>query len=190
MKKTLIAGLFGLMAGVSSMAQAADYVVDTKGMHALIEFKVSHLGYSWVVGRFNKFDGNFSYDAAKPEASKISINIDTASLDTNHARRDKHLRSDDFLDVAKYPNSKFVSTSFVPTGDNTAKLTGQFTLHGVTKEVEIDVTKMGEGKDPWGGYRAGFEGTSSFELADFGMKGPGPTSGTVHLYFVVEGIRT
>ena len=114
MKKTMIAGLFGLMAGVSSMANAADYVVDTKGMHALIEFKVSHLGYSWVVGRFNQFDGEFSYDADAPQSSKITINIDTTSVDSNHARRDKHLRSDDFLDVEKFPTAKFVSTAFTP----------------------------------------------------------------------------
>ena len=85
----------------SSSLFAADYKVDIPGMHAAIQFKISHLGTSWMWGRFDKFDGEYTYDAEKPEDSKVSITVDTSSVNTNHADRDKHLRSDDFLDVEK-----------------------------------------------------------------------------------------
>ncbi|WP_352284762.1 YceI family protein, partial [Pseudoalteromonas sp. Q18-MNA-CIBAN-0097] len=75
----------------ATAANAADYVIDTKGGHASVNFKIKHLGYSWLYGRFNTFDGTFSYDAKNPDASKIMVNIDTTSLDSNHAERDKHL---------------------------------------------------------------------------------------------------
>ena len=99
-KNTLIAGSVLL---ASSPLYAADYVIDTKGAHAAIEFRMSHLGYSWLTGRFNTFEGEFSYDEKNPNASKIEVRIDTTSLDSNHAERDKHLRSGDFLDTGKFP---------------------------------------------------------------------------------------
>ena len=160
-KKTLFASAIalGLLAGTT--VNAADYVIDTRGAHASIKFKISHLGYSWLHGRFNTFSGGFSYDENNPSASKVSVEIDTASVDSNHAERDKHLRSDDFLDVAKYPKASFVSTSFSEQGDGKATLTGDLTLHGVTKPVTIDVVQVGAGKDPWGGFRRGFSGEGS-----------------------------
>ncbi len=174
-----------------ALAPAADYAIDTKGAHAFIQFRIQHLGYSWLYGRFNTFDGTFSYDAKDPAASKVDVTIDTASIDSNHAERDKHLRSDDFLDVEKYPQARFVSTGFTDKGDGTATLSGDFTLHGVTKPIVIDVSKVGEGEDPWGGYRAGFSGTTTIKLADFGItkKNLGPASQEVELTLSVEGIR-
>lgn len=183
------AALAGFLA-VAPTAFAADYVVDTKGMHASVHFRINHLGYSWLVGRFNDFDGSFSYDAENPGASSVSMEIDVASLSTNHAERDKHIRSDDFLAVEEYPTATFQSTSFEPTGDDTAVLTGDLTLHGVTKEVTVDVSKIGEGEDPWGGYRAGFSGTTEFKLKDFGIDyNLGPASETVYLDIELEGVR-
>ena len=176
-----------LWAGVS---HAADYVVDDKGAHAFIQFKIQHLGYSWLYGRFNEFSGEFSYDANNPNASKISVDINVASLDSNHAERDKHLRSGDFLDTAKHPKAKFVSTGFKDKGNGAAILKGNLTLHGVTKPVVIEVTKIGEGKDPWGGYRVGFSGTTTIRLGDFGIPEKlGPASTHVQLMLDIEGIR-
>ena len=80
-------------------AQAADYLIDTKGSHAFIQFKIAHLGYSWLLGRFNTFSGEFSYDENNPSTARIKVDIDTASIDSNHAERDKHLRGEDFLEV-------------------------------------------------------------------------------------------
>lgn len=185
-----VAGVLATSLAVSSTALADDYVIDKKGMHASIQFKISHLGYSWLWGRFNDFGGKFNYDEKDTAASKVAVTIKTASVDSNHAERDKHLRSDDFLDVKKFPEAKFVSTSYSEDKDGKAKLKGNFTLHGVTKEIEIDVTKIGAGKDPWGGYRIGFEGQTRIALADYGItKNLGPASTELDLIIAVEGIK-
>lgn len=189
MKKTLVMAAL-LMASAAPMAQAADYVVDTKGAHAFVQFKVSHLGYSWLHGRFNTFSGNFSYDADNLIDAKIRLEIDTKSIDSNHAERDKHLRSADFLNVDKHQKATFVSSKIAPGSDGKFDVVGQFTLNGVSKDIVIKAIKTGEGKDPWGGYRAGFEGTTEIKLTDFGIKNVlGPASETVYLNFVVEGVR-
>ncbi len=186
----LIFSILSILAIISSNVIAADYVIDKKGMHASIQFKISHLGYSWLWGRFNDFDGSLSYDKEKPNASKIEVIINTKSVDTNHAERDKHLRGKGLLEVDKYPKAKFISTSFVKNKDGTGKLNGNFTLHGITKPITIDVNYIGEGKDPWGGYRVGFEGTSRIALADFNItKNLGPASKQLDLIFAIEAVK-
>lgn len=171
-------------------AMANDYIIDIKGMHAAIQFKISHLGYSWLVGRFNDFDGSFSYDKNKPKASKIKVVIKTNSIDSNHAKRDKHLREEDFLNVDKYPEAKFISTSFSQNTDGTAILKGNFTLLGVTKPISINVKYIGEGDDPWGGYRIGFEGETRISLADYGLTYDlGPAAAEMDLFFQIEGVK-
>ncbi len=188
MKKLLLAASVAAM--MTLPAQAADYVIDTQGAHAFVQFKISHLGYSWLYGRFNTFSGDFSYDADKPEAAKIQLTINTASVDSNHAERDKHLRSADFLNVSKHPKASFVSTKVVAKDGGKFDLHGNLTLNGVTREVVIAAEKLGEGSDPWGGYRAGFAGTASLTLKDFDIKMDlGPASSTVYLDLTVEGIR-
>ena len=189
LKKTLAALVLG-SALVGGQAFAADYAIDKEGQHAFVNFKISHLGYSWLWGTFNDFDGDFSFDAAKPEESKVNVTLKTASVDTNHAERDKHLRSDDFLNVANHPTATFESTSVKSTGEGTADITGNLTLNGVTKPVVIAARFIGEGKDPWGGYRAGFEGSTTLTLKDFNIKMDlGPASQTVDLIISVEGVR-
>lgn len=169
---------------------AADYVIDNKGAHASINFKIKHLGYSWLTGRFDKFGGKFSYDPANVSASKIEVNVDTSSVNSNHAERDKHLRSDDFLDVSAFSNAKFVSSSVTKKADGKLAVTGLLTLHGVSKEITIDAQAIGEGKDPWGGYRAGFSGTTTIALSDFAIKmNLGPASSHVQLELHIEGIK-
>jgi len=116
--------------------------------------------------------------------------MNASSLDSNHAYRDKHLRSDDFLHVDKYPEPKFISTVYTQDSDGKGVLKGNLTLNGVTKPVTIDVQFIGAGSDPWGGYRAGFEGTTSFAMANFGiMKDLGPKSKDVEMILSVEGIK-
>jgi len=179
-----------LSAASASHVQAAEYIIDTRGAHASIEFKVQHLGYSWVRGRFNTFDGTFSYDPDRPEASRVRVTIDVSSIDSNHAERDKHLRGKDYLNAKKYAKASFISTAFTPDGHGGGTLSGDFTLHGVTRPLEIAVRKVGEGKDPWGGYRAGFSGTAQIKLHDFGIEHKlGAASEVVHLELEVEGVR-
>jgi len=184
--------IFGgiLMLAVFTPLHAADYIIDTEKAHAFIQFKIKHLGYSWLYGRFNKFDGKFSYDPQNPAASKIFINIDPSSIDSNHAERDKHLRGKYFLNVKKYKEAKFVSTAFIDKGNGKAQLNGDFTLHGITKSIVIMVGHIGHGLDPWGGYRYGFKGETSIALKDFGIDYDlGPASTHVDLIFSIEGIR-
>ncbi len=169
---------------------AADYVIDKQGQHAFINFKISHLGYSWLYGTFKDFSGTFTFDEKAPETSKVQVSINTASVDTNHAERDKHLRSDDFLNVSEFATASFESTSVKSTGADSADITGNLTLNGVTKPVVIKASLTGQGSDPWGGYRAGFAGTTSFKLKDFNIKKDlGPASQEVELTLSVEGVR-
>ena len=190
--KKQLATLIITSASVMSLPALADnYTIDTKGAHASINFAIKHLGYSVLTGRFDTFSGDFSYDPAKLEASSINVTIDTSSVNSNHAERDKHLRSKDFLNVEKSPKATFVSKKVVVgTDKNNFDLVGDFTLNGVTKSITIASKKIGEGKDPWGGYRAGFEGTTELTLKDFNIVFPlGPASETVKLSLYVEGVK-
>ncbi len=191
MKKiTLTAALVLMTAVFVAPLQAAQYDIDVKGAHAFIQFKIKHLGYSWLVGRFNKFDGQFSYDDKKPSAAKFEVNIDTTSIDSNHAERDKHLRGKDFLNTGKFPTAKFVSTSYTVSKKGEGKLKGKFTLNGVTKSITLDLKHIGQGNDPWGGYRTGFEGTTRITLKDFNINyNLGPASKEVELFLSIEGIQ-
>ena len=184
-----VIGTIGLLPGTAA-AEVEQYVIDTKGAHAFVQFRIKHLGYSWLYGRFNEFGGAFSYDTEDPSNSTIEVDIQTASLDSNHAERDKHLRGEDFLEVDKYPEASFKSTKVDWADDGTGTVTGDFTLHGVTKPVTIAVEEIGAGPDPWGGYRRGFQGETSFPLKDFGIDYDlGPASTDVEIILSVEGIR-
>ena len=191
--KTIAVLSFGVLA--AGQAIAADYVIDKEGQHAFIDLKVKHLEYSFITGTFRDLDGTFSFDAAEPEASKIEVNVRTASLFTNHTERDKHLRDKEYLNVEAFPRAKFVSTGVKLTGKNAegkqlADVTGDLSLGGVTKPILVKATFLGEGKDPWGGYRAGFEGTTSILREDYGQTGKlEPGSSRVELYITFEGIR-
>ncbi|MFH0256744.1 YceI family protein [Vibrio rumoiensis] len=188
MKKWLTtAGLCATMV-LPMGVMAADYKIDTKGAHASVNFRVSHLGYSFTQGRFNDFEGTFSYDPANVEASKVNVVVNTGSIDSNQADRDKHIRSDDFLDVSKYPKATFTSTKVTDKGDGKLVVDGNLELHGKTVPVSINAEFIGAGKDPWGGERAGFKGTTRLEVKDFGIQEMAGAS-YVDLDLYVEGIK-
>lgn len=194
MKKLLLTAVTTSAITLASLfsvsAQAADYKIDTDGAHAFVQFKIQHLGYSWLLGRFNTFDGEFSYDSATPEKSEIEVVIETASIDSNHAERDKHLKGSDFLNVKKFPKAVFKSTGFEVKDADNAIVTGTFELHGVEKIISFPVQKVGEGNDPWGGYRVGFEGKTTLKLTDYGITyNLGPASTHVEIELYLEGIR-
>ena len=188
-KRTLAAALAAAALTFSAAAgQAADYTIDSG--HSFVQFKISHIGVSWMIGTFETVSGSFTYDAeAGPEAQSVSVEIDTASVDTNHAERDKHLRSADFLNVDEHPTATFVSTGYEGDAEG-GVMNGDLTLHGVTRPIAIAVRKVGEGKDPWGGYRAGFEGRVTITRADYGMGyNLGPASESMDLHLFIEGTR-
>lgn len=171
-------------------AEVERYVIDTEGGHAFVQFRIKHLAYSWLYGRFNDFSGTFTYDTEDTSDSKVEVVINTASLDSNHAERDKHLRGKDFLDVDRYPQASFKSTAYKETGFNTSVLEGELTLKGITKPVRIEVQRIGNGPDPWGGYRRGFQGATSFALKDFGIDyNLGPAAREVEMILSIEGVR-
>lgn len=179
-----------LAALMSVSAWADKYTIDTEGAHASVEFKIKHLGYSWLVGRFNDFKGEFTYDENNLAASQVNVVIETKSIDSNHAERDKHLRGNDFLEVDEFPKAIFQSTKVIPGTDGKFQIVGDLTLHGVKKEITIDAHHIGGGNDPWGGFRNGFEGTAKITLSDFNMNfNLGPASKDVELYLQAEGIR-
>ncbi|OSM99428.1 MULTISPECIES: YceI family protein [Lonsdalea] len=189
LKKTLLGLLLASSVSYAGSALAADYKIDKEGQHAFIQFRIKHLGYSWLYGTFKDFDGTFTFDEANPAADKVNVTIKTDSVDTNHAERDKHIRSADFLNVAKAPLATFTSTSVKKQGDD-LDITGNLTLNGVTKPVTLDAKLLGQGDDPWGNYRAGFEAKGKIKLKDFNItKDLGPSSQDVELIISLEGVR-
>lgn len=190
MKKTITTLLISTSIAIDNCnVFAADYVIDTQGAHASINFKIMHAGFSWMTGRFNQFQGNFSYDKDNVTASKVSVEIDAASVDTNHAKRDKHLRSADFLEVDKFPKANFVSKKFIDKGDGKIEIIGDLTLHGVTKSITLQAQRVAEGERK-GKYLAGFAGTTELTLKDYNIKRSlGPASESVLLELHIEGIH-
>lgn len=174
-----------------SQAQADEYVIDTEGQHAFVQFKISHLGFSYILGSFETFNGGFQYDPENLDASSVNMEIQVDSLNSNHAERDRHILSGDFLNADEYPTATFTSTAFEATDEQSGVVTGDLTLHGETQRIEMPVTLMGEGEDPWGNYRAGFEGSTELVLGDFGidMSSFPESMHTLELYVTFEGIR-
>jgi len=150
----------------AEVAPAGSYKIDPG--HTNVMFSVSHLGFSNLAGRFNKMEGDISLN---PKGnSKVTVNIKTASVDSNHDKRDTHLRGPDFFNVKQYPVMKFVSdkVSYNAKGEP-VQVSGKLSLHGKTKSVTLAVTPIGAGKDPWGGYRIGYDATTTIKRSDFGM---------------------
>lgn len=167
MRTSLLATLAVALLAPTS-ASAASYKVDAD--HTTVAFQVRHL-FTNVQGRFDRFEGTIEFDPAKPEATKVEGTIDAASINTNVEQRDKHLRSDDFFDVEKFPKISFVSTgtAAIDASKKSGKLQGKLTIRGVEKPVTLDVTYLGAGKDPWGNQRAGFSAHTTIDRKDFGL---------------------
>lgn len=189
----VIGGLIVAMAALSQPANAAEkFLLDPT--HASILFGVSHLGFSKTFGRFNTVEGAFTLHADAPEKSSVVVSIDAASLDTNHAERDKHLRGADFFDVTKYPTLTYKSTSVKLTGEKTALVTGDLTLHGVTKSVPLDVTLVNIGPNPMDPTKtkivAGFSARGTLKRSEFGMAYATPVLGDdVEIIIEVDTIK-
>ncbi|MBD5770807.1 YceI family protein [Marinomonas colpomeniae] len=187
MNTLLKSTLFSLAVATSGFATAATYVIDDvrSGAHSQLDVKVSHIGISWVKGRFDDFSGSFEYDKDKIDDSSIEVTIQTSSFDSNHAKRDKHIMSSDILDVSEYPTATFKSTSIKDMGNGKVEVNGDLNLHGVTKTISFDAVLIGEGKSPWGDYRAGFEGSAELKFSDFNIdtKKIGTDNFTINMFF-------
>ena len=167
MKKVALILAGSLLAISSSFAQT-NWSVDKS--HANIRFSIEHLVVSETEGIFRKFDGTLvQKNAADFVGSNVDFTIDVNSIDTDDEKRDGHLKSADFFDVAKYPTITFKSTAFTKVSGNAYKLTGNLTMHGVTKSVTLDVNYKGTAKDPYGNIHAGFKASTKIVRKDFGL---------------------
>ena len=156
-------------AGDLAKAEGGHYTIDKS--HAKIVFSINHLGFSTYYGIFNDFAGSLDLDSAAPAKSALSVTINVAGIVTTDRKLDAKLKSDAFFDVAKFPKATFKSTSIEVTGEGTGKLTGDLTLHGVTKPVTLDVTFNGSGTPPMTKiYVAGFDAVGTLKRSDFGIK--------------------
>jgi polyisoprenoid-binding protein YceI len=138
-------------------------------VHSSVNFTVRHMVVSKVRGRFAKWDGTLAMDENDPSGGSVDVAIDAASIDTGVDQRDGHLRSPDFFDVERYPTIAFRSTRVEKAGAGILKVTGDLTMHGVTRPVVLDVEYAGSTKDPWGGERAGFSARAQIDRKDFGL---------------------
>lgn len=138
--------------------------------HSEISFKVKHLVVTTLTGKFDAFEGKLESTADDFSNASIQFSADINSINTGNADRDGHLKSDDFFNAASFPKLTFHSSSFVKTGDNTYKLTGDITLRDVTKSIELDVEYGGTMVDPWGNTKAGFEINGKLKRKEFGLK--------------------
>lgn len=143
------------------------WVIDAS--HSTITFSVRHMMISKVRGRFTRFDGTVDFDEQNPTNSKVQVTIDASSIDTRDERRDGHLMSPDFLDVANYPTLTFVSKRVEMIDENHGRLIGDLTIRGVSREVTLDVEYNGQSKSPWGTISAGFSATTKINRKDWGL---------------------
>ena len=195
MKRTaLLLTIFAAILFLYAPADAASYKIDKK--HTIIGFSVKHMVISNVKGQFNEFEGSFEFDEEKVNLSKAEITMNTASVDTNEAKRDEHLRAADFFDAAKHPEITFVLNSFKHNGDGEIEGTGLLTIKGVTKEIKLTGEYNGSVNDPWGNRRAGFTVSGKINRQDFGVSfnklletGGLVVGDSVKLLIDVEGIK-
>jgi len=164
--KTRFAVLAAVLAVVPSAWAAETYQLDKA--HTTVGFQVRHI-FTMLGGKFQEFSGTIQIDRAKPEASSVEFTIQADSIFTNEPKRDAHLKSPDFFDVARYPTITFTSSSVKPAGKDSWLVTGTLTMRGVTKQVTLPVTFLGEGKDPWGNDKMGFETSTTLNRQDYGI---------------------
>ncbi|GJE49363.1 Protein YceI [Methylobacterium tardum] len=180
MKSILASGLLALLVATPVLAQtpptrdpaqiqAGTYAVDPG--HTQVGWRVSHMGFSNYAGGFSDVSGTLELQPKNPAAAKLSVKIPVASVTTTSAKLTDELKGDQWLDAAKFPDMTFVSTKVAPAGKDHAKVTGDLTLHGVTKPVTLDVTLVGAGVNPLSKkYTVGFEATGTLKRSEFGVK--------------------
>ncbi len=192
--KTMLfaAALFATTAMGAVSAGAAPVAYKLDPAHTAVVFVVDHLGFSNAIGRFNTVAGDVAFDKDAVQNNSVTVVIDTASVDTNHAKRDEHLKSPDFFNVKEFPKLTFKSTKVEKTGDKTGKLHGELTLLGVTKPVVLDVTFNKDGVSPASKQETvGFSARGKIKRTDFGMKYGAPNIGDeIELIIEAEAVKT
>jgi polyisoprenoid-binding protein YceI len=178
-----------LAMAATATAQATAWKIDP--MHSSAQFAVTHLGVSTVRGAFTKVTGSANFDPADPSKDSLEADIDASSVDTRVEMRDKDLRSPNFLDVEKYPTITFHSRQIKKAGEGKLRIVGDLTIHGVTKEVVLDVDGPSAPiKDPYGNRRIGASATTKINRKDFGVNGaPGVVGDEISITIDAELIQ-
>jgi polyisoprenoid-binding protein YceI len=138
-------------------------------VHSSVDFSVRHMMIANVKGTFNSFNATIEADPKDLTTANIEFSVETSSVDTRNKDRDGHLVSADFFDAENYPTMTFKATSFEKTDDGEYNVSGDFTLHGITKQETFTVTFEGQGKDPWGNEKVGFSAEGSINRSDYGL---------------------
>ena len=153
---------------VTTSTQVATWQIDTA--HSVLEFAVKHMMFATAKGRFGQFSGKINYDPSNLAGSSVNVEIDVTSIDTRDEKRDGHLLSADFFDAGTYPTITFTSTRVEPTSDDSFKVYGDLTIHGITREAVLNAEVTGKGKNPWGQEITGFSATTKFKRSEFGLE--------------------
>ena len=157
-----------LLGAAPSLASAADWTLDAA--HSSINWDVDHMVISETSGQFKTFDVKITnFDGGDASKAKVTVTVDTTSIDSDNEKRDEHLKGPDFFDTAKYPTATFESKSIKKVSDKKYEVTGDFTLHGVTKTITLPVEFRGTVKDPWGNTKAGFKASTTIDRTDYGL---------------------
>ncbi len=189
--KTVTAG-FVLLLGMTLMSAQAEVIqYEIDAVHSSVDFKIRHLGISWVRGSFTEFSGQVNIDSENPEKSQVSITVQAASVDTRNKARDKHLRNEDYFNVEKFPIISFKSTSIKKQKDGTYLLTGKLTLLETTRTITTTLTDSGEADGMHGEKRRGGElAEIVLKRSDYGMKKMiGPIGDEVTLYLAFSAVK-
>lgn len=188
MKKLVLA--LGFFVATNAYAATETYNIDTG--HSFANFSIRHV-VAKTAGSFNDVTGVIKLDRENLANSSVNAKIAVASISTRHAKRDEHIQKPDYLDAAKFGEITFVSTKVEAKSATEGVMTGQFTLHGVTKEIAIPFKVLGFGADPWGGQRSGFEGYTTIKASDYGftwMKTAGaPVGDDIEVTLLIEGVK-
>ncbi len=190
MKKSFIA-LSLLIASSLSMAATETYDIDVK--HSFANFSIRHV-VAKTSGSLNDITGVIQIDRENLANSSVNAKINLLSINTGLAKRDDHIKKDEYLDAAKFADITFVSKKVVAKSATEGMMTGLFTMHGVTKELTIPFKVLGFGPDPWGGQRSGFESHTVLKASDFGfgwgLKKDAPIGDDIEVTLLIEGIKT
>lgn len=182
----------GLLAAPLAWAAPESYKIDDT--HSFANWSIRHI-VGKTTGTFTGIKGTLMLDPANPNTGNADVTVNLYSLDSGHRERDTHLLTGDFLDANKYPNMRFVSNGFRSTGKDTGVMTGQLTLHGATRTVEIPYKVLGFAPDPWGNQRAAFEGKFTLNRGDYGItkyldaSGGGLLGNEIDITLLVEGLK-
>ena len=176
---------------LSAPARAEVEVFSIDDTHSFANWEVRHV-VAITSGTFWDIKGKIQLDTTNIARSSVDATISTYSLNSSHLRRDVHVLTDEFLDARNYPEMKFVSTSVRPSTAEKGTMTGQLTLHGVTRPVTLDYQILGMAQDPWGGMRMGFKAATRIKRSDFGITKytpTGPVGNDVDITLLIEGIK-